>query len=479
MSSDISLLERQIGGACQQDGAAGAPELCCGPMLGRRLKILVVSWHFPPANTVGALRVGKLALHLLRRGHDVRVLTVKDPPNAMTAPLAFPENRITRARWRDVNAPPRYLSQWLRRVLGGGAKPAPATASHGDSAAPPGDAGSRGGGLMRRLSRLYTEISNIPDGRIGWAPYAIGAGRKLVGAWRPDVIFASTPPHSTLIPAARLGRGYGVPWIAEYRDRWVDNPYYAPPPWRLKLDRRLEDALIASAHGIVTVTDPWGEDYSRRWDKPVCVVKNGFDPDDFPLDYPRPVTDPNTLCVVYTGTLYAGHQDPRPLFRALAHLGDDAARVRLRFLGAPAALLRSMIAETGVAANVEVSARLPYRESIRAQMEADVLLLLMPIDSRWHGVCPAKVFEYIAARRPVLLLGLEDGVPGTILRQRQAGVVANDPVKIAAHLRTWLAEKRAKGAIPLLPPEVRDGLSRAEQFKRLERFLVEMATVGR
>jgi hypothetical protein len=138
-----------------------------------------------------------------------------------------------------------------------------------------------------------------------------------------------------------------------------------------------------------------------------------------------------------------------------------------------------MIAETGVAANVEVSARLPYRESIRAQMEADVLLLLMPIDSRWHGVCPAKVFEYIAARRPVLLLGLEDGVPGTILRQRQAGVVANDPVKIAAHLRTWLAEKRAKGAIPLLPPEVRDGLSRAEQFKRLERFLVEMATVGR
>jgi glycosyltransferase involved in cell wall biosynthesis len=448
-------------------------------MVGRRLKILIVSFHFPPVNTIGALRVGKLAQYLLRRGHDVRVLTAKDTPHAMTAPMAFPEDRVIRTRWRDVNGLPRQLVGWLRRALGGGAPATPARPRESESAGAASESPAPGGGLLRRISRLYTKLSNIPDSRVGWAPYAIGAGHELLGAWRPDMIFASTPPHTAIIPASRLARKHGVPWVAEYRDRWAEDAYNPPPPWRQWIDHVVENRLLANARGIVTVTEPWGEDYSRRWDKPVCVVQNGFDPDDFPVDYPRPASDPDTLHVVYTGFLYPVHRDPRPLFRALSLLGDDAGRVRLRFYGTPPAALAPMIAETGVAAHVEVAARIPYRDAIRMQMEADVLLLVTRNDAREYGVCPAKVFEYMAARRPVLLLGLADGVPATILRQRQAGVVANDPAAIAAQLRVWLAEKRRHGAIPLLPPTVRDGLSRAEQFKRLERFLVEMATVAR
>ena len=88
-----------------------------------------------------------------------------------------------------------------------------------------------------------------------------------------------------------------------------------------------------------------------------------------------------------------------------------------------------------------------------------------------QGNVLAKLFEYFGTRRPILGIGLEDGVPATFIRDRQAGVFSNNPEVISRQLQSWINEKRENGFLKTLPKFVSDGLTRDEQYKELEEFL--------
>jgi hypothetical protein len=104
------------------------------------------------------------------------------------------------------------------------------------------------------------------------------------------------------------------------------------------------------------------------------------------------------------------------------------------------------------------------------QMEADILLLLQSTEQRDEGNIPAKLFEYLYARRPILLIGYENGVAAQLVRDRGAGLVSNAPEQIRDQLQAWIADKQA-GRLTRLDPSVSLGLGRDEQFFKLERFL--------
>ncbi|MCH7540850.1 MAG: hypothetical protein IH999_10725 [Proteobacteria bacterium] len=78
------------------------------------------------------------------------------------------------------------------------------------------------------------------DHNAGWLPFALRTARKTTKRWRPEVIFASGPPFTTLLVGRLLARRIGTPWVVEFRDRWSDDPYYPPLGWRLMLDRYAE-----------------------------------------------------------------------------------------------------------------------------------------------------------------------------------------------------------------------------------------------
>ena len=119
---------------------------------------------------------------------------------------------------------------------------------------------------------------------------------------------------------------------------------------------------------------------------------------------------------------------------------------------------------------VVVHPHVPRSGVAAIQQQADVLLLMQWNDPREQGNLPGKLFEYLGARRPILGLGLQDGVPARILRERAAGYFSNDPAQIALQLSAWLDTKRRLGHLPPLPPEAAAGFTRAEQFATLERI---------
>ena len=399
-----------------------------------------------------------MAKTFLARGHDVRVLTAQNQIFPQTLQVETPEQAVYRTSWINVNRLPISLSHdrddfYLKGY-------------------------SRSNSLLSILGNLYKSFLNLPDGQVGWLPFGLREGARLITTWRPDVIYASAMPFTSLIVASRLSRRFKIPWIAEFRDLWVGGPYYDYPPWRRWLEAPLERAVIRGADGLVTVSDPLADTLRKKFGKPTATILNGYDSEDIPAVSTTYPPDRERLNIVYTGMVYPGRRDPSSLFEAIARLGEEGKRVRVRFFGRMLPGVEELAKKYGVQECVELHGPVSHRQSLRHQIEADLLLLLLWNDPREHGVYTGKLFEYLGARRPIIALGLEDGVAASLIRERAAGIASNDPGDLCSHLHRWITQKYHDGVIPKTGAGAAAGFSRLEQFTILESF-IEKLLAGR
>jgi glycosyltransferase involved in cell wall biosynthesis len=428
------------------------------------MKILIVSFAFPPSNVIGAVRVGKLARYLDRRGHDVRVLTT-DLVEDRSLPLEISRERVFYTEYHER----RHWIDWVVRLLRGRTA-LPAEGRREDA---PSRDGAPPRPLRQAFRRHYFGLIHIPDMRADWARTAIPAGRRLISEWKPEIIFASAPPNTGLMVASRLARTHKLPWVADFRDLWVDNPYYSEPGWRKRIDAILEPRILRSAAGLVTVSPIWAEQLGRRHEKDVTVVYNGYAEEDFPPLVLRADAG-EILTIRYMGSIYRGFRDPSALFSAIALLPDQLrTRINLEFFSDAGDAVLDAAAAHRVENVVAVKPRVPYRRALALQMEADVLLLLQSSDQRDEGNLPAKLFEYLYARRPILFIGYERGIAARLVNERRAGLVSNSPAQIRDQLQRWLEDKRA-GRLERLDPTVSLGLGRDDQYAKLERLFEEI-----
>jgi glycosyltransferase involved in cell wall biosynthesis len=412
------------------------------------VRILLIAFYFPPYNSAGGVRTGKLAKHWHRLGHDVRVISGSPQALPPTLPLEIPGDKVIYTSWLNVNRLPEMAMGGRERVAerGFGGK----------------------GSMLGSLGKFYKGVFNFPDGQIGWYPFLMQAAGKLLTTWTPDFIYASGLPFTGLIAADRLSRRSGTPWFGELRDLWTDSHYYNWPPLRRSVERAVELRTLNSASGLVTVSEPLAESL-RRFGKPLAVIPNGFDPEDVPSGA-GPCRTGGSLNLVYTGMIYPGHQDPSPLFRAMLQLRQRLS-VRVQFFGRNNETAFAAAKQAGVADMVQMCPSIPYRDSLSMQRSADALLLLSWNDPANKGVYTGKLFEYFGARRPILAVGTCKDVATRLIEERNAGLATNDPAAIANWLEHLAAQKASLGGIPDLPDSTVRGLSRTEQFDQLDQFI--------
>jgi glycosyltransferase involved in cell wall biosynthesis len=176
------------------------------------------------------------------------------------------------------------------------------------------------------------------------------------------------------------------------------------------------DAIVANTPGAC---DLLREVYPEHGSKMVSIT-NGYDPESFQAN-PVPPLAGRTVDITHIGEIYA-NRDPGPLLEAIRGLGTDhrpnSRSLRIRFigrLGSAPQRLEDLIRACGMEGMVDLGGQIPYDESLRAMVQADVLLLL-DSPGRKAGV-PAKLYEYIGARRPILALGESDGDLAWVLRE--------------------------------------------------------------
>lgn len=438
-------------------------------MVSNPVKILLLSFHFPPDAPIAATRAPKFAKYLLESGHDVRVLCANDPQAHVAHALDIDEARIIRTNWRDLGALP---GEVLDRVAPS-RKDTPSSTPEAVTAS----SSPRRPSLRSKLSGFYDSAICRPDRRAGWRPFAVEAARTLFETWAPDLVYATCPPHSVAPIAREVAAIANAPFIVEFRDRWALDAYSNHPEWRQKLDRRQEAATLADAAGIVTVSPLWAETYETRYGaERVAIAMNGFDPSDYPMEMDvAPALGKDQIELLFAGALYPGRRDPRTVFEAIALLGDDAKRVQVTMLGKDLSPAIALAKEAGIEECLKILPPEPHPEIVKRQYAADTLLMLQWNDARDAGTVPGKLFECIGARRPIIATGWTSGVVGRMILRRNLGVIANEPRIIANKLSALLSEKRAHGRIAPLPEKVRDGLTRREQFAKLDPFLARAA----
>ncbi|MBQ0901395.1 glycosyltransferase [Micromonospora sp. U21] len=421
--------------------------------------MLLVSYHFPPAETVGARRPAALVVFAIEHGWDVQVLTAAAAASG-DASAVIPEDLVVRV------APAPKLPRFNLSPSGIPHSATDRPASRVRLAAVRRAAN-------RRLWRLGMEML-VPDPQLNWIRPATREYLRVRGDWRPDVIVTSGPPFSGFVVAAKLARRLDVPWVADYRDLWsIGNEYWARSRLRLVVDRWIERWVLRSVAACVTVSEPMAETLRATFGCETYAIMNGIDRRPLPPTSAAPAIRAQpaaagqavpTLTLAHTGYIYPGKREPGPLLDAIALLGPDAAHIHLVFAGEDNGVVRAGVERAGVQDSVTLLGHVSAEKSWRIQAEADVLVLLMWNDPRDAGTMSGKMFDYLQARRPILLLGYEGGLAAKMVRERRAGVVHNDKHAIAAQLREWLAVKERTGQIPAVPAAALDGLYREDQL---------------
>ena len=416
------------------------------------MKLLLVTLYFPPAGGAGVQRSLKFASHLPALGIETHVLAPDDP------------------KWVHVDADlPLPTQAWVHRARYIG----PSGRRIADE-----QYGRTGLDLaLRRASTIGRRLL-VPDENVTWNATAIPKAISIVRSEGIDVVMTTSPPGSVHLIGAAVKRATGVKWVADLRDSIVLHPHRAADGFGAVAKRKARagvarlvasqaDAIVTAAESITKETEglePRG---------PVSTIANGCDFDDFAgLEYTRS----DRFRLTHAGSFF-GQRDPKPFLQALADSGLQD--VTVRFVGDFRPGDREFMEGLGLGDRVELVEYVPRRTSLALQRDSDALLLLIPdAGGRGRGVLSGKVFEYLAAERPILAAVPPEGAAAQLIRDTGAGVVAA-PDDVAA-LRDALVEMHARwrdGKLEGTPlsPEWHDKLSRARRVEDLADLLRSLA----
>lgn len=400
-------------------------------------KVLIVSFFFPPTNAIGAIRVGKFAKYLGDFGWEPWVLTMDSSLLNVSEdlPVEIPSERVVRSDFG------RIFTAVVR-----GRKPRNA-APAGVNPAPAREPRAR---FRVRLPGIFSD-SRLPDRAFPWYLPALRAGEALVSQHAFGAVLSSHgPPASSIVGSILAGR-HRLPWVADFRDLWTQNHAHRGRPGPIhRLEQRIETRVMRSCRTMITVSLPLKRELEQLHGKPVTVIPNGFDEEEYAGAARTPRRD--GLRIVYTGMIYEGKQDPSPLFRAVRELIDAGTlgshSIRIEFYGANPAFVMAQAAAAGVPDVVEAAPRIPQALARARQLDADVLLLLDWIVPGIQGYASGKVFEYFGARKPILAIGPRGSVIEGLLRETRAGVLATSSSDVKAALEKWLAARSSTGILP-------------------------------
>lgn len=362
----------------------------------RPKKLLMIAYHYPPeGGSSGVLRTLKFSRYLPRYGWEPHVLTLKES--------------LYRLRDEALNSqvPDGVLVHRTRAL----------DATH-----------------HLAIRGRYLACFAVPDPYIWWLPFAVFRGLRVIRRIGVDALYSTSPMATAHLIALLLKRATSLPWVADFRDPWIEEGIHPRPGGlRDRIERRLERAVLETADRLTMTTPQLREEILRRHPalapEKVHVIYNGYDETDFDTLGSGGCRDRFEL--IHAGLVTPEFRDPSPIFRAVtALLAENAmprTSIRITFLGGgpyvDSAVFHASVAAHGLSDVVEVAPRVSHVESLQRLARAGALLLIQASDDT-RALIPAKAFEYLRIPRPILALTME-GATADLIRGMDACYVLN------------------------------------------------------
>ena len=265
-------------------------------------------------------------------------------------------------------------------------------------------------GIIYRFSVWVRSNFFIPDARAMWIKPSVKYLTKYVKEHPVDAIFTDGPPHTNTRIATLLKQNTGIPWLSDYQDPWSQVDYFQEltlTNWGLKKHLKQEQEAFQFADKITIVSPTWKKDLEKIGAKNIDVIYWGYDPEDYSNILPNKKIS-SKFSILHAGVM-GFDRNPKALFQALSELiielPDFNKYLSLEFLGQVDHSVKSTISQLGLDQFVNYPGNLIRKEAINQIFSAQILLLLLNQQPNAMGRVPGKLFEYLAAKRPILNLG--------------------------------------------------------------------------
>lgn len=282
--------------------------------------------------------------------------------------------------------------------------------------------------LKQKISLWIRGNFFIPDPRVWWVRSSVKFLTKYLKDHPVDVIVTTGPPQSMHLIGRGVHRATGIPWISDFRDPWTKMYYYKHLHLTKLADRihhKEEKSVLDESTAVISVTPLVQKEFQAMTSTPVHLITNGYDEDDFAV---ISETKPSEFRIVHTG-LFANTGNPVALWDVLAEKCKEdkafADALQIRLSGKVDAEIYASLEERGLGAKVKPLGYLPHNEAVAEQRSAGLLILPLRQEPEYRIALPGKIFEYLAARRPVLGIGQEDGAAAQVLADSEAGIMCD------------------------------------------------------
>ena len=380
-------------------------------------KVLLITYYWPPSGGAGVQRVLKLVKYLRQNNWEPVIYTAdeaeypildvslaKDIPEGVTV--------IRKKLWEPYSFYKKFIGQKKDQKVHSGFL-----------------SENKKSSFTQKVSIWIRGNFFIPDARCFWIKPSVQFLSEYLKQNPVDAIISSGPPHTTHLIARGVKRKTKLPWIADFRDPWTQIDFYGQLMLTSIADskhKRLERSVLKEADKVITVSWNWAKDLEKIGQRKIEIITNGFDEDDFSeIDSTQPATK---FSMSHIGSLN-GDRNAENFWVALKELCNEDAQFKtdliIRLIGKNDFSVYQSIEQNGLNNQLEKIEYIPHSETGKYQQRSSVLLLFLNNTPNVLGIIPGKLFEYLAARRPILVIGNSNGDSARIVTETNAGAICD------------------------------------------------------
>ncbi|MBD0777662.1 glycosyltransferase family 4 protein [Maribacter sp. ANRC-HE7] len=263
----------------------------------------------------------------------------------------------------------------------------------------------------------------IPDARKNWVRPSVRFLQTIIEKENIDCLVTTGPPHSLHLIGNQLKEITKVKWLADFRDPWTSIGYHKKlklTPKSQQEHKRLEHLVLNNADRVIVTSNTTKEEFKGITQKPISVITNGYDTD---ISVPKVLSKGFTIS--HIGSLLSG-RNPAILWRVLGTMvlenDEFDSCFKLRLAGVVSEDVLQSIYDAGLRDHTELLGYVSHEEAVSLQQESQVLLLVEIDSHETKGILPGKLYEYMAAGRPILGIGPEGWDAARIIADTHSGI---------------------------------------------------------
>ena len=421
------------------------------------MKVLILTYYWPPAGGSGVQRWLKFVKYLQDFGITPIVYTVDNPgfsieDTGLSKDIPSNIEIIKQPIWE-----PYKLASFFSK----------------------GKKNNTKAGFLSSKQSLFGKISSyiranyfIPDARMFWVKPSVKYLETYLKENPVDLIISSGPPHSLHKIALQLKKKTNVKWISDFRDPWTDIDYFHQLPLTESAKRKhfsMEKKVLVNSDAVVVVGETMRKKYFE-FNKNTVVITNGFDV----ANKEEIVVLDKRFSITHLGMMNED-RNPKILWKVLASLCKEvkgfSENLEIQLIGKLDQSVLEEIENNQLKENTRFVSYVPHDQVFEYQKKSQVLLLAVNKVPSAKGIITGKIFEYLVAKRPILVIGPSDGDLAEILKKTDSGCIVDfeDVANLKYQIKTYYKDY-LKGELKISSKNI-DAYHRKELTKKMAELI--------